>query len=93
MSAVGSCSNPTQPLHDSLPNIKPAELGACDRLRSCPLLLVLRVMMMSVRGESVCGRNFKQLEALYSLSDKSQPDPAELRILPAASRYLDYLNL
>ena len=43
--------------------------------------------------ESVCGRNLKQLEALYSLSDKSQPDPAELRILPAASRYLDYLNL
>ena len=43
--------------------------------------------------ESVCGRNLKQLEPLYPLSDKPRPDPAELRILPAASRYLDYLNL
>ena len=48
---------------------------------------------MSVREESVCGRNLKQLEALYSLSDKTRADPAELRILPAASCYLDYLNL
>ena len=43
--------------------------------------------------ESVCGPNLKQLEALYSLSDKTRADPAELRILPAASRYQDYLNL
>ena len=54
----------------------------------------MREMMMSVREESVCGRNLKQLEALYFLSDKHQPkSSAELSILTAASRYLDYLKL